>query len=76
MSAPKFAGKTDKGEKVLSTTSRMPACLAILEISERSATSNRGLLTASQYITLVSLVMLFFIDSRLVISTKLVLIFN
>ena len=58
MLAPKFAGKTDKGEKVLSTTSRMPACLAILEISERSATSKRGLLTASQYITCFFLLIL------------------
>ena len=48
ISAPKFFGKIDRGEKVLSTINLIPASFAILEILEISAISNNGLLTASQ----------------------------
>ena len=75
-SAPKFFGKIDKGEKVLSTTSIIPAAFAILEILEISAISSKGLLTASQYINFVLLFILFFIDSKSVISIKLVVILS
>ncbi|MNY17640.1 hypothetical protein D3C86_1509670 [compost metagenome] len=76
ISAPNFAGATDKGEKVLSTTNLILCFLAILANPAISATSSNGLLTVSQYSTLVSGVIEASTISNLVISTKVVLIPN
>src|SRR5690606_5068009 len=72
ISAPSFAGETDNGENVLSTTSLIPCFFAIVESDAISATSSKGLLTVSQYKTLVFGVMAASTASNFVISTKVV----
>ena len=75
MSAPKRAGETERGENVLSTTKVKLCFLARIDKLAISATSNKGLLTVSQYITLVSRVIAASTISIFVMSTKVVLIF-
>ena len=72
--AQTFLGATDNGEKVLSTTNFKLCFLAILANPLISATSSNGLLTVSQYNTLVVSVIAASTRSNFVISTKLVLI--
>ena len=73
MSAPNFAGATDNGEKVLSTTNFKLWRFATIAKLAMSATSSNGLLTVSQYKTLVSVVIAASTASIFVISTNVVL---
>ena len=70
ISAPKSAGETDNGENVLSTTNFKLYFLASLAKPLMSATSNKGLLTDSQYKTLVFVVIEDSTISNFVISTN------
>src|SRR5690606_3950441 len=70
ISAPSFAGDTDNGENVLSTTSFKLCFFAIFESPAISATSSKGLLTVSQYNTLVSLVIAASTKANFVMSTN------
>ena len=71
-SAPNFAGEIDNGEKVLSTTSVNLYFFAKIANPSISATSNNGLLTDSQYKTLVFFVIAAATNANFVMSTKLV----
>ena len=74
ISAPSFIGETDNGENVLSTTNFKLCFFAILESSTKLATSNKGLLTVSQYKTFVFGVIAASTTSNFVMSTNVVLI--
>ena len=69
-SAPNWIGEIDNGEKVLSTTSVNEYFFANAANSLISATSNKGLLTDSQYKTLVFSVIEASTISKFVISTN------
>ncbi|MNE82418.1 hypothetical protein D3C80_1791400 [compost metagenome] len=75
-SAPKDTGAIASGENVLSTTSFKLCFLANAAIPAISVISIRGLLTVSQYSTLVCGVIAFSTTSSLVLSTKVVRIFS
>ena len=70
ISAPNCAGEIDKGENVLSTTKVKLCFLAKVAKPLISATSNKGLLTDSQYKTFVFLVIAASTTSNFVISTN------
>jgi hypothetical protein len=70
ISAPNLTGETEKRESY----QQLILNYVLILINQRSATSNNGLLTVSQYKTFVSGVMAASTASSLVISTNVVLI--
>ena len=76
ISAPSFLGVIESGEKVLSTTNCKSYFFANAERAFISATSYNGLLTLSQYNTLVFSLIAASTVAKLVMFTKEVLIPN